>query len=71
MDLRAVNLNILGTKAQSKVEMYRLLNVDWNLFLPPQREASIYFIRDILEQRKKVRNFNCHISLIGIIYWRC
>ena len=54
MNLEAINLNILGTKAQSKVEMYRLLTVDANLFLPPQRDTSIYFIRDIIENRRKV-----------------
>ena len=54
MNLEAINLNILGTKAQSKVEMYRLLTVDANFFLPPQRDTSIYFIRDIIENRRKV-----------------
>ena len=52
-----VNLNILGTKAQTKVEMYRLLTVDCGLYLLPQREASIYFIKDITEQRKRVMLF--------------
>ena len=54
MNLESINLNILGTKAQSKVEMYLLLTVDANLFLPPQRDTSIYFIRDIIENRRKV-----------------
>ena len=54
MNLESINLNILGTQAQSKVEMYLLLTVDANLFLPPQRDTSIYFIRDIIENRRKV-----------------
>ena len=56
MNLGEINLNILGTKAKTKVEMYRLLTVDANLFLPPQRDSSIYFIRDIIENKRKVIN---------------
>lgn len=54
MDSSEVNVNYLATKAQSKGEIYRLLTVDANLYLPPQREASIYFVRQILSQEKKV-----------------
>ena len=53
MNLTTVSLNVLGTKAQTKVEMYKLLTVVANLFLPPQRETSIYFIREIIEGNKK------------------
>ena len=53
MYLEAVSSNILEAKAKSKVEMFDLLTVNRNLFLPRLREALIYFIRDILEQRKK------------------
>ena len=56
MNLGEINLNILGTKAKTKVEMYRLLKVDANLFLPPQRDSSIYFIREIIENKRKVIN---------------
>ena len=56
MNLGEINLNILGTKANTKVEMYRLLTVDANLFLPPQQDSSIYFIRDIIENKRKVIN---------------
>ena len=58
MNAGVSNLNNLGTKAQTKVEMYRPLTIDCGLYLPPQREASIYFIRDIMEQRKRVMLFH-------------
>ena len=51
MELGEVNLKHLAAKAQTKSELYRLLTVDANLFLPPQKEASVYFIRDIFEQK--------------------
>ena len=35
MNKGVVNLKLLSTKAQSKVELYRLLTVDCSLFLPP------------------------------------
>ena len=54
MNKEVVNLKLLSTKAQSKVELYRLFKVDCSLFLPPQREASVYFIRDIMEGYKRV-----------------
>ena len=54
METSTINLNLLGTKAQSKTELYRLLTVDAKLYLMPQREASIYFIRDILSKKKRV-----------------
>ena len=68
MDLRAVNLNILGTKAQSKVEMYRLLTVDWNLFLPPQRGFNLFHKRYFRAKKegKKLQlsyQFNRHYIL--------
>ena len=58
MNARVVNLKFFGTKAQTKFEMYLLLTVNCGLYLPPQREASIYFIRDIMEQRKRVMLFH-------------
>ena len=49
-----INLNQLGSKARSKNEMYRLLTVEAKIYLPPQKECSIYFIRDIFHGKKKV-----------------
>ena len=54
MNQATVNLNILGTKAKTKVELYRFLTVEAKLYLPPQREASIFFIRDIISSVKNI-----------------
>ena len=50
----AINLAQLGAKAKSKNEMYRILTVEAKIYLPPQKECSIYFIRDIFLGKKKV-----------------
>ena len=44
MDGSNLNLNYLGIKAQSKNEIYRLLTVEAELYLPPQKETSIYLL---------------------------
>ena len=41
MEKQKVNINYLGTKAQSKNELYRMLTVEAKLYLPPQKETSI------------------------------
>ena len=51
-----INLNSLGVKAKTKNELYRLLTTEANMYLPPQKETSIYFIRDIIHGRKRVRS---------------
>ena len=71
MNADKINLNILGTKAQSKVEMYRLLTVDVGLYLPSQRETSIYFIRDIIANKKRVAFVLNIIVIIGIMDREC
>ena len=48
-----INLNVLGIKARTKNELYRLLTTEANMYLPPQKETSIYFVRDIIHGRKK------------------
>ena len=52
MNASKINLNILGIKVQSWVEMYRLLNFNVVLYLYPQHEARIYIIRDIIANTK-------------------
>ena len=54
MEKRDLNLSLLGSKAQTKNELYRILTVDAKLYLPHQQETSIYFIRGILNGKKKV-----------------
>ena len=45
-----LNLQILGTKMQTKNEMYLLLTVEANIYLPLQKETSIYFVRIYLKE---------------------
>ena len=54
MESTKINLNSLGLKAKSKNEIYRLLVVEADMYLPPQKETSIYFVRVILQGKKKV-----------------
>ena len=61
MDSATLNINILGIKAKTKNEMYRLLTVEAQLYLPSQKECSIYFVRDILSNKKQVSIFNSFI----------
>ena len=63
MEESEINLNLLGVKAQTKNELYRLLGVDAKLYLPPQKETSIYFIRGIVNGRKKV----CHTNIYSFL----
>ena len=53
MEKSRINLNMLGVNAKTKNELYRLLTTETNLYLPPQKETSIYFVRDIVHGRKK------------------
>ena len=57
MERTKVNLIDLGMKARTKSEMNRLLTVDTDFYLPPQRDASIYFIRESIMGSKKVLLF--------------
>ena len=57
MESSEINFNLIGTKAQTKNELYRQLTVETKLYLPPQKETSIYFIRGIIIGRKKVRSY--------------
>ena len=54
MEGNKLSLHMLGIKAKTKNELYRLLTTEANLYLPPQRETSIYFVRDIIHGRKRV-----------------
>ena len=58
MENSEINLNLLGVKAQTKNELYRLLSFDAKLYLSTQKETSIYFIRGIVNGRKKVSYIN-------------
>ena len=54
--MMSINVNQLRAKARSKHEMYRILTVEAKIYLPPLKECSIYFIRDIFQGKIKVLN---------------
>ena len=41
-------------KAKSKVELYRVLITEGEVYLPPSKECNYKFIRDIIVGNKKV-----------------
>ena len=57
MENNVLNVKALGSKFQSKHEMYRFLATEVDMHLPPQKEWSIYFVRDIISGSKKVSFF--------------
>ena len=56
MEKWEINISSLGMKAQTKNELYRILTVEAKLYLPPQKDTSIYFIRGVVNGRKKASN---------------
>ena len=38
MEGSRINLNLLGVKARTKNELYRLLTTEVNMYLPPQKK---------------------------------
>ena len=57
MEPNRINLNMLSIKARTKNELYRILTTEAGLYLPLQKETSIYFVRDIIKGRRKVSTF--------------
>ena len=54
MEKSRINLNMLRIKAKTTNKLYRLLTTEANLYLLPQKETLIYFVKDIVHGRKKV-----------------
>ena len=54
MESAKIKIMMLCNKAQSKHKLYQLLTVEANIYLPPVKETSIYYIREIAEQSKQV-----------------
>ena len=46
----------ISIKAKSKVELYRALTTEAEVYLPPYKECNYKFIRDIIAGNKKVIN---------------
>ena len=47
---------LVGLKAKSKKEMYRIFASDAQVYLPPIKEANYMYIRHILTSKKKKRH---------------
>ena len=54
MDSNILNIKSLVNKFPSKHEMYKFIKIESGIHLPPQKECSIYFVRDILNGTKRV-----------------
>ena len=53
MDKSEINLLDLGNKSRSKSELYTLLTTECDMYLPPYKLCTVYFIADVQECRKK------------------
>jgi hypothetical protein len=53
-EVEEVNLLELGSKAQSKYELYKMLTNDGEFYLPPYKECTVKFIAEMLKDNKKV-----------------
>jgi hypothetical protein len=47
MEYREINLMQVGTKVQSKSELYRAFVAEGDLYFPPEKESSILFLSQI------------------------
>ena len=71
MENRRVDLTVIGTKAKSKAELYRMLAVEGGLYLPPQEYTNMDFISDIWFNDRKVgfnHSYSNALNIIGPIF---
>jgi hypothetical protein len=54
MNFQKYNIRRLATKAQTKAEIYSILVVEGHFYLPPQKETTMKFVREIAKGTKKV-----------------
>lgn len=52
MEKSELNLKEAGLKARSKGEIYRLFVTEGNIYLPPMRDTSHYFLSQIAKGEK-------------------
>lgn len=45
--MKKCNIRELSTKAQTKAEIYQILTIEGGLYLPPQKDTNMKFIRQI------------------------
>ena len=49
-----LKITYISIKAKSKIEIYRILTTEGDVYLPPSSECSIDFIKDIITGKKSV-----------------
>ena len=49
-----LKVNEISIHAKSKKELYRLLQLEGNIYLPPLEQANHKYISDLLSGKKKV-----------------
>ena len=54
-ELEAVNVNEFAAKFKSKREIYTFLTIDGGAYLPDFGNVTIYFLKDLLQGKKKCK----------------
>lgn len=67
--MERMDVEVFGSVAKNKYEIYRVLVTEGNLYLPPLKKTSIYFIKDILQGKKSVSHTLQIIISLGF-EWR-
>jgi hypothetical protein len=55
LELHVLDIGHAKAVAQTNHEIYRILTVEGELYLPPEKSVGLFFIRDIMTGKKKVR----------------
>ena len=64
MERQRMSVRQISIRARSKKEMYRLLQLEADVYLPPIQQANRKFIADILAGKKKVTHIVLLISAL-------
>ena len=54
MEPEQMNIGVITAKANSKNEMFRILQLEGDVYLPPKSQANHNYISEILSGTKKV-----------------
>ena len=64
MDQNTMNINELTVVCQSKKEMYKILQVEGGIYLPPIEQANHKFVTEIVSGEKNVDNLINNLFLV-------
>ena len=67
MEKTKINLLEIGSKVQSKSELYRAHVVEGGMYLPPEKETSMEFISEIALQEKKVSSILISFRIVWCV----